>query len=62
MQLVSGLMGPHKPFVAGVQIGFVHRPVGVVGYGLRILLDGPPEVGHVGVEVVDRFDLRFVWS
>ena len=50
----------NEPEVAGGQIGLAHGPVGVVGDGFRVRLDGPPEVGEKGVFVVDGFEARRV--
>ena len=41
-----------------MQIGFVHRPVGVEGYGLRVRLQGAPKVTNPYVLVVYSFNLR----
>lgn len=41
-----------------MEIGFVHRPIGVVGDSLGIGLNRTPKATNPAVEIVDRFDLR----
>ncbi len=38
-------------------IGFVHRPVGMMRHGFRIVLQSPPEIREITIEVVYRFGL-----
>ena len=42
-----------------MEIGFVHRPIGMGCQLFRIVLQCAPEVGYPAVEIVYRFDLWF---
>ena len=41
--------------MAGVQVVLVHRPVGMMGHGVRISLYGAPEVAQQAISIVDGF-------
>ena len=46
----------HQPRMPREQVSLVRRPVGVKRNSFRVMADGPPEVRHVTVRIIDSLD------
>src|SRR5262245_41862887 len=54
--------GLHEPEVPGIHLDLADRPGTLVRELLRRVLDGPPEVLHVRVNIIDEFSPAGLWA